>query len=114
MDDEQESKPQSPSERALILASIACFVSYSIAKRVVEPLEIGWAKYMVYALIPISVTFIILYRSCWHPEITGIARTYSLLLFACIILSIVLLTFEFVLCVAPIFIAVFSNGSGPG
>jgi hypothetical protein len=95
-----------------------CFVSstffYPIAGRVIEPLEIGWVKFLIYAIVPASVTFIFLYRSRWHPEITGVARTCSLLLITCEILTIVPLTFIFVLGIAQVWIAVFFHGSGPG
>src|SRR5258708_39057012 len=96
-------EPQPPSERAIVMAFIACLVSsaffYSVARPVVEPLEIGWYKFLIYAIVPTSVTFIILYRSCWHSEITGIARTCSLLLLTCAILGAVLLTVESMLCI---------------
>src|SRR6185312_4488078 len=109
---------QSPSEWATVMAFVVCFVffafSYPIASRAIEPLQVGWVKFLIYAIVPTSATFIILYSSRWHPEITGVIRTCSLLLITCAILSVVLLTVELILCISQVFIAVFSNGSGPG
>jgi hypothetical protein len=90
-DDEQTPEVQSPLQRTFVMASIACFASLTVfywgARRAVELIEVRWVEWLVYAVIPISVTFIILYRSCWHREITGAARTCSLLLLSCIILG---------------------------
>ena len=46
---------------------------------------------LVYALLPLSVTFIILYRSCWHQELSKAKRAMSSLLISCVILGGVLL-----------------------
>src|SRR5471030_986305 len=75
------------------VASLACFFSllgiYLITRPAVTLLgKIWWAELLVYAIIliiPLSLTFIILYRSEWHPKITGAARTCSLLLLSCFI-----------------------------
>jgi hypothetical protein len=100
----QSPEVQPPLQRAVVMASIACFASltffYWVARPAVESIEDGWAEFMVYAIIPMTVTFIILYRSCWHREITGIARTGSLLLLSCIILGSEVIAVGFMLCVA--------------
>ena len=102
MDDNEQTSVQSPSEQAIVIASICCYVSliffYWVAKRVVVRLEVRWIELLVYAIIPITVTFIILYRSCWHREITGAARTCSLLLLSCVILGGELIAIGFMLC----------------
>src|ERR1035437_9343107 len=63
------------------VAWLACLVSfgliYWVARPVVMLLAVWWVELLVYALIPVAVSFIILYRSCWHQEITGVARTCS-------------------------------------
>ena len=86
---------QSPLQRAVVFACLACFGSltfiYWAARPAVERLEVRWAEFLVYAVIPIAVTFIILYRSCWHREIAWVARTGFLLLLSCLILMGVLL-----------------------
>jgi hypothetical protein len=111
-DNEQTPDVQSPLQRAVVMASIACFVSliiiYWVARPAVELLHVRWVEWLVYAIIPISVTFIILYRSCWHPEITGAARTYSLLLLSCIILVGVFIAIGFII------LGVFAFFSGIG
>jgi hypothetical protein len=117
-DNEQRPDVQSPLQRTIVVASIACFVSslsfYWIARRTVELLEVDWVQWLVYGIIPITVTFIILYRSCWHPEITGAARTGSLLLLSCVILGGVLLAIGVMLAMLWFCLYAVSSGPGPG
>ena len=86
-DNEQLQQVQSP----VGVCSIACFVSlalvYFAARPVVSRLEVWWAELLVYALIPTLLTFILLYRSSWHREITGAPRTLSLALLSSVILG---------------------------
>jgi hypothetical protein len=99
-----EPEAQPPLQRAMVMASLACFVSltifYWVARPAVELLEVRWFELLVYALIPMAVTFIILYRSCWHREITGAARTCSVLFLSCFILSSELIAIGFMVCLA--------------
>jgi hypothetical protein len=82
--DERLSEVQSPLQRDMVIAAIACFVSllvfYSVARPAVELLEVFWEELLAYAVIPMSVTFIVLYRSCWHREIARMARAGFLFL----------------------------------
>jgi hypothetical protein len=77
------------SSRAIRLGSLACLISalvfWGIAHALVSRMQVWWMEALVYSLVPISVTFIILYRSCWRREITGAARTLRLLAFSCLI-----------------------------
>ena|ERR1039457_5281358 len=103
-ENEQTTEVQSPLRRDIVIASIASLVSLIIffcaARPAVSKLQDWWAELLVYALIPISVAFVILYRSCWHREITGAARTCSLLLISCMILGGDLIAVGAVLCLA--------------
>jgi hypothetical protein len=76
---DQSLKVQSP----VGFSSLVCFVSFVfmnwVAKPAVKLLEVDWAELLVDTIISISVTFVTLYRSCWHREITGAARTLSLI-----------------------------------
>lgn len=76
-------------------AFVACFVAlvtvYWAAHPVVSRLGVWWAEALVYAAIPITATFTILYRSRWHREVAGGKRTGSLLLISCAIFGGVLL-----------------------
>jgi hypothetical protein len=105
---EQIPEVQSFSKRAIIIASSVCFASsicfYWIARPAVSQLQVLWMELLVYAIIPISVTFIVLYRSYWHREITGVARTCSLLLLSCIILAGEIIAIVILLCLLAIFI----------
>ena len=99
---------QNPLQRVIAIASIASFVSlistFLAARWVVSQLQGWWVQLLVYAIIPISVAYIILYRSCWHREIRGAARTCSLLLVSCVILVGDIIVVGAVLCAAVIFI----------
>jgi hypothetical protein len=116
-DHDQTPEIQPPLQRAIIIASVACFVSlifvYWLGRPAIGLLEVRWAELLVYSIIPISVTFIILYRSCWHREITGAARTCVLLVLSGVILVGVLFAIGVMLCMAWFFWIAFSGGNHP-
>ncbi|HEY3762222.1 MAG TPA: hypothetical protein VGN23_10800 [Verrucomicrobiae bacterium] len=71
------------------MGSLACLISalgfYAAAHFFISRLQVWWMEALIYTLVPASATFIVLYRSCWHKEITGAARTFRLLLLSCAI-----------------------------
>jgi len=90
-------------ESPITFSSFACaaclFLCNWIARPIASQLAVGWTLFfLLYAVIPISATFFILYRSCWHQKITGVARTVSLILLSCaiflgvLIISMIVLT----------------------
>jgi ABC-type iron transport system FetAB permease component len=87
----QPAEFQFPLPRVIGVASFVCFVSliliYWVARPVVELFNSWWAELLVYGIIPTLAAFVILYRSSWHREMTGAARTGSLLLLSCVILG---------------------------
>lgn len=89
--DEQSAENQPP----VGLASLACLaclaIIYLAARPFVVRLDVWWAEWLVYSLVPIAVTFVILYRSCWHRERAAVARTLSLFFFSCYIFGMDLL-----------------------
>ena len=89
-DDEPASVP-SP----ILASSIVCFIAlvfnYWITRRAVSRLEVWWAELLVYALVPLFVTFVVLYRSSWHPHLAGAARTLSLILLSFFVSGAVLI-----------------------
>ena len=103
-DDEQVDEVQSPLQRAVVSAFIASFLSllvvYGVVHPVVELIQVGWVGWLgglACAIVPIVVTFVILYRSCWHQEIIGVARTCSVFLLSSAILVGVLFATGFML-----------------
>ena len=108
--DEIEPSPevQSPLQRVIAVASTASFVSlifsFVAARWAVSQLQGWWVQLLAYAIVPVSVAFIILYRSCWHREIKGGARTCSLLLVSCAILAGDVVAVGVVICAAVVFI----------
>jgi hypothetical protein len=89
--DEVEERPANPLSRILRIGSLTCLVSalafYEVAHAFVSRLQVWWMEAIIYAVVPLSVTFVVLYRSCWHREITGAARTSRLLLLSCAIVG---------------------------
>jgi hypothetical protein len=89
-----ESEPPSEVQSPIVIAWFVCFVCFVFiiwaARPAVRLLGIWWIELSIYVLIPITATFIVLYRSCWHREITGVARTCSLLPLSCAIFGSVL------------------------
>ena len=102
-----QSEPSSEVQSPIAIASFACLVCFVVivlaARPVVVLVAVWWAELLVYALIPVMVSFIILYRSCWHPEITGVVRTCSLLMLSCAIFVGVLFAIGIMLCAACVF-----------
>jgi hypothetical protein len=119
MDDYQPaSEVQSPIQRIFVIASIGCFASllivYWIARPAVELLEDVWIETLVYAIVPLCMTFVVLYHSCWHPEIAGAARTGILLFVSLVILFGVLFAIGVGLCMIWFCINAVTGGPGPG
>jgi heme/copper-type cytochrome/quinol oxidase subunit 3 len=103
-DNEQSPKFELPVPRVVGLAAIACFASltgiYFIASSTSNTVGSGWAKLLIYAPLPLFVTFTILYRSDWHRQSRGAARMASLLVVSGLILAGVLAAIAVAVCVA--------------
>jgi hypothetical protein len=116
-DDEQTPDAQSPAEQAVIGGSIICFISliiiYCIVERALDGLGMHWIELLFYGIIPIFSTFLFLYLSCWHPEISGVIRVCSLLLLSCVILAEVFFFVGFALCLGCIIYHSFIDGFHP-
>jgi hypothetical protein len=88
---EQMPETRSPMPRIVGVASLSCLVSlilfYWAVRGAVSEIGVWWEEWLVYATVPVLLTFLILYRSCWHPEITGAARTCYLFLLSCLIFA---------------------------
>jgi hypothetical protein len=114
--DDDEQMPEIPPP-AIVVAFIASLISlmlvYWVARPAVERLEDGWVQLLVYAFVPMTTAFVILYRSDWHPEITGVARTCSLLLLSGIIFIGVLIACGVMLCIGLFYCVGLSNNQGP-
>ncbi|HZI32478.1 MAG TPA: hypothetical protein VFF11_09050 [Candidatus Binatia bacterium] len=89
-------------------AFIACMLTlmlvYWAANRMVAQLGIWWAAGLLYAVLPITVTFILLHRSCWHRETAGVPRAFSVLLLSCAIFGGVMLAIGVVIVLALFFV----------
>jgi hypothetical protein len=109
------SEIQSPVQRAVILAVFTCFISlaliYWATRPVVNLIKIPWIEFLAYALGPLAVTFMILYRSGWHREIFGAKRTCTLLLLSFAILGGVILGSSLLLYIAMFGLNALSGGN---
>jgi len=71
---------------------LLCFVVTCWISRLLENLYNGsWVYGLLSISFPLSVTFIILYRSSWHRELPTVTRILSMVLSAFIIFGVVLL-----------------------
>ena len=113
-ENEQAPKVQSPFQRVIVIASLACLVSlmflYCAGRPAASPLHVWWMELLACATIPISVTYMVLYRSGWHREIAGIARACSVLRLSCVILGGELLAVGILLCIAVFCICMTAAG----
>jgi hypothetical protein len=100
---EQPSEVQSPIGIALFVCFVSLAFIYLTARPAVSRLQVWWAELLVYALIPILVTFIILDRSCWHREMARVARTLFLILLSGIIFGGVLIANGVIIILAFVF-----------
>lgn len=99
---EQPTEAQSPAQRAEIIAVFACLASLVglLAARgpVVGFLHVWWAGLLLCLLVPIALTFAILYGSCVHRELGKVVRVLflfanSLLIFAGICVGLAAIAF---------------------
>ena len=113
-ENKQTAKIQSPLTRVMVFATVTCLISlilsYGAFAGVISNFKDWWAQLLVYATVPVFLTFFILYRSCWHPEITGAPRTCSLLLLSCAILVGDIVAVGVMLCLAIAFIGFIAFG----
>lgn len=80
--EQNEQSPEIP--LPIGLAALACCVCFAFIYWAVRPvmvlLPVWWAQLPIYSMLPLAVTFAILYRSGWHREMARVGRTSSLIL----------------------------------
>lgn len=103
-DHEHPGRFETPFPPAVGIALLGCLVSlmlvYWIARPLLERHAVWWAEWLVYAFVPVAVTFITLYRSNWHREMTRTRRPWFLLLISGVIFGGLLLAVAGFLAVA--------------
>ena len=118
MNEDEQTPSVDSSEQSIVIVWLGCFISltafYWITRPLVSRLQVWWAELLIYSIVPISVTFILLYRICWRKELSGWARTCCVLALSCIILAVELIFIGIMLCIIMFGVGAFSNGSGPG
>jgi hypothetical protein len=98
---------------AAAFVCLACVAFVSLSGRFwVARLGGRWTEFLVYALIPVSITFIILYRSCWHLDMARPVRVGCLMLFSFLILGGDMLFFGIMVALFCIFVGISRVGPG--
>lgn len=94
----------------VVMAGLACLaccpIAYWAAGPVMELLAPWWAKLLFYSLIPVLVTFLVLYRSEWHREMASLARNGCLVLLSCLIFVSDLVIIMLIISVLSIFVGI--------
>ena len=78
-----------------LMAGLACLmclpIVYLATRPVVWWLHVSWVQWpllMLFTIVPLSVTFAILYGSAWHSEWPRIRRIASVAVSSCVIFGI--------------------------
>jgi hypothetical protein len=115
--DGKEQIREEQSQGIVVIAFIVCFLAfisiYWAVRPATELLKVRWAGFLVNAIVPLSVTFAILYRSRWHREIVGPARTFYFLLLSSLVLGGVLIALGLMVCFLMFLLNAVSGGFHP-
>ncbi len=81
---DQCNEVQSPAQQMEIVATLVCLgcqvCLFAFGSAALNRIPFYWAKMLVYTLVPLTLTFTILYGSCIHREMTKTIRVLFLLL----------------------------------
>jgi hypothetical protein len=82
----------------LLVAGLACFLSLPVVYLTTRPVVwlvsapwVAWLQLGIFAIAPVTVTCMVLYRCAWHDDRPRTRRILSTILSACIIFGFVLL-----------------------
>lgn len=97
-------EPMDKNVPPFFMAGLACLLCLPVMYLATRPLlwllHERWTEWLLLTLFiagPLTVTFIILYRSTWHQEFTRARRVLSMILSSCIIYGVDLLLLGFVI-----------------
>jgi hypothetical protein len=87
----QPSETQSRAQREAVLAAFACLgcsgLMFGIVTPALQRLHLGWAESPVCVLLPLGLTFVLLYGSSIHREMAKLTRSAYLLLVSVMIFT---------------------------
>jgi hypothetical protein len=89
--DDRPPEEQSPVQASAWVELVSFLVVYWLTRDVISSFRLWWAELLAYAIVPILLAFIILYRSAWHQEWRAATRTIWAGLFSCVLFAGVLL-----------------------
>jgi len=82
----------------LLIAGLACFLSLPVIYLMTRPVVwlssapwTVWLQSAIFAITPVTVAFMVLYRCAWHDDRPRARRILFTILSACLIFGIVLL-----------------------
>lgn len=76
---------QAPFKASALVSILSFAFIYWLDSRPLSVVRIWWEQLLIYAVIPVLLAFIILYRSAWHRELPKFARAPLLGALACLI-----------------------------
>lgn len=103
MSDNEQMDEKAPLFLMAGIASLLCLpVVYLATRPLIWLLQARWAVWPLFTLwtfIPVSVAFVVLYRSDWHREWPRVRRIFSMILSSCIIFGVDLLVLGFLVAI---------------
>jgi hypothetical protein len=93
----------------MLIAGLACFLSLPVVYLTTRPVVwlfsapwVAWLELGIFALAPVTVTSMVLYRCAWHDDRPRTRRILSTIFFACAIFGMVLFLLSAIALVACI------------
>jgi hypothetical protein len=80
---DQPPEAHSPLVASFVAALFSFALIFGMDSRFIGALPQWWAELLVYAVIPILLAFILLYRSSWHHEMRRATRALVLTVTSC-------------------------------
>jgi hypothetical protein len=103
-----EPEPSIPASSPIGLAAFLCLALFGLVYWAARPLVArignGGVEFLAYALLPLGITFTLLYRSAWHREMAVVKRTSYLMVTTGLILCSDLVLIGILLATLSIFI----------
>jgi threonine/homoserine/homoserine lactone efflux protein len=76
---------QSPFKASAVVCLLSFVFIFALDHQIVSSLQPWWEQLVIYAVVPVLLAFIILYRSSWHQEIRSWTRSPLLVLISCLV-----------------------------
>jgi len=88
---DQPPEAQSPLVASAMAALVSFVLVYWLDRPVVSLLRLWWAELLAFAVIPILLAFVVLYRSSWHQDMRRAVRAVLVAAMSCTIFGVVVI-----------------------